>query len=117
MSECIPKSSNGLYRDKFGIVKYKDFIRSDMMFRHAHIPIRAGRTLSRSIYIRCPKCGRIGRLISRRRYKCGRRLYTVLHRSNKVANRVVACRIPLTHPANEYVDAVYRKYRIEQEWW
>ena len=117
MSERIILNEIKTYRDDYGIVRYKDFIRADMTFQHAYIPIRAGRTLSRSIYIRCPKCGRIGRLISRRRYKCGRRLYTVLHRSNKVANGIVACRIPLTHPANEYVDAIYRKYRIEQEWW
>jgi len=115
MSECIVRDDAKLYKDEFGIVRYKDFIRSDMMFWHAIIPIRTGKTISECIYVRCPNCGKIGRLASKGKRASGLRLYAIMHRNKRTACGYVNCRVTVTHTAHDYIDMIYHKYRLKTD--
>jgi len=102
-----------VYRDNTGLVKYKDFIRMDRLFKHGFIRVRKYKKPEKSIYIRCPKCGRIGRLIVVGRRAWGHRVYAIKHRDNRTANGESRCIVSLTHEFYEKVDEIYHRYRLK----
>jgi len=91
------------------------FKRADELFEHAKIRYYAGRTMKTSIFVRCPKCGRIGKL---RRY--GKTLldnrYVVCHTSVRYGRfSESACKFGTLSKEHEYLDEIYLKYKEENE--
>ena len=94
-----------------------EFKRADELFEHAKIRYYAGRTMKTSIFVRCPKCGRIGKL---RKY--GKTLldnrYVVCHTRYSIRYgrfSESACKFGTLSKEHEYLDEIYRKYKEENE--
>ncbi len=90
-----------------------EFKRADELFEHAKIRYYAGRTTKTAIFVRCPKCGRIGKL-----RRCGKTLfgnkYVIRHiRHGRYSESVCCFGVYSEHW--EYLDEIYRKYKTEED--
>jgi len=77
----------------------RGFIRADKLFEYARV--RCGFIRS-SIFVKCPRCGKIGRL-----RRAGRGKYRVMH--SRYGGQ--ACTFGYNAPEWDYLDRIYRMYR------
>jgi len=101
-------------RDDFGIVRYKDFTRADTFIRDAVIFKLSKQATVKSIYIRCPICGRIGRLRAWSRHEGCVKRFAVVHKCDNSQCSYTACVISQSNPAYDYVMSIYTRYRLNR---
>ena len=89
-----------------------EFKRADELFEHAKIRYYAGRTTKTAIFVRCPKCGRIGKLRKARKTLFGNK-YVIRHQRHGRYSESV-CHFGVYSEHWEYLDEIYRKYKEEE---
>jgi len=90
-----------------------EFKRADELFEHAKIRYYAGKTMTTAIFVRCPRCGRIGKL-----RRCGKspfgNKYVIRHRHHgRYSERVCCFGVHSEHWG--YLNEIYRKYRKDEQ--
>jgi len=76
------------------------------LFEHALLKNTSHGIRRKSIYVKCPRCGRIGRLISYSKNFLGRK-YKVLH----YPPTQMGCSFGPTSEGHDYLEEIYNKYR------
>jgi len=102
--------AHGRAIEKFTEMRLRvEFKRADELFEHAKIRYYAGRTTKTAIFVRCPKCGRIGKLRSGGKTLFGDR-YVIYHGRHSCST----CYFGYFSEDWEYLDEIYQKYREDE---
>ena len=97
--------------DEFGIVEFGEFKRLDSTFDYIFVHVNTTSKKHKSIYVKCPKCGRIGRLVVRKNKPLSGRVYRIKHKPNRKLTACQWCSIGILDKHYEFFNSIYEKCR------